>query len=99
MRTGFSTIHDYEERVFAVEGFRIFLRPYHPMGDRTLVPAIRDYEWTYAARGDWTIREFVEARLTHDGKRFRWEVKVVAGDGSLPRWNMKLLKLRSTYKR
>ena len=95
MKEGYVTIHEYEERIYRVEGFRVFLRPYHPTGGRQLVSAIRVYDWDNAAPGSWTVAEYISKRLLNEVKRNRWVVKIIGQHGRLPRRNTKLETLRA----
>jgi hypothetical protein len=93
------TINEFEQQIFEVEGFRVFLRPYHPVNPRQLVSKILSYPYQNACPGDWTIQEYVDKRLYINPKRDRWEIHVIDGSGREPRWNTRLRNLRGSYSR
>lgn len=85
---GTSTISDFEEAVWEVEGIRVVVRGASDC-------EVRAYDYQNAANKEWRVNELLNKRVA--GRLDGREVAVVAGDGQRPHGGTLLKTVRESY--
>ena len=83
-----STISDFEEAVWEVEGIRVVVRGASDC-------EVRAYDYQNAANKEWRVNELLNKRVA--GRLDGREVAVVAGDGQRPHGGTLLKTVRESY--